>query len=90
MKQRGRSVIQAHRLANAIGDAIVQSNLQMKIKRDGAAPGRYGEDFRPFFAALHQAGYDRRISIECNWQNLAAEVSPAIETLKEQWMASVG
>jgi sugar phosphate isomerase/epimerase len=66
------------------------SHVHVAEKRDRAAPGRYGEDFRPFFAALHQAGYDRRISIECTWQNLAAEVSPAIETLKEQWMASVG
>jgi sugar phosphate isomerase/epimerase len=62
------------------------SHIHVAEKRDRAAPGRYGEDFRPFFATLHQAGYDRRISIECNWQNLAAEVPPAIETLREQWM----
>ncbi len=64
------------------------SHVHVAEKRDRAAPGRYGEDFRPFFAALHQAGYDRRISIECIWQSLAAEVPPAIETLREQWMTS--
>jgi sugar phosphate isomerase/epimerase len=64
------------------------SHVHVAEKRDRAAPGHSGEDFRPFFAALHQAGYDRRISIECHWQNLAAEVPPALETLREQWMTS--
>lgn len=63
------------------------THVHVAERRDWAAPGRYGENFRPFFAALHQAGYDRRISIECNWQNLATEVGPAIETLREQWVA---
>ena len=68
--------------------ASLLSHLHVAEKQERAAPGRYGEDFRPSFSALHQAGYDRRISIECNWQNLASEVSPAIETLREQWLAS--
>jgi sugar phosphate isomerase/epimerase len=66
------------------------SHVHVAEKQERAAPGRYGEDFRPSFSALHQAGYDRRISIECNWQNFATEVGPAIETLKEQWMISAG
>jgi len=64
------------------------SHVHVAEQRERAAPGRYGENFRPFFAALHRAGYDRRISIECHWQNLAIEVGPAIETLREQWMAA--
>ena len=66
------------------------SHVHVAEKQERAAPGRYGEDFRPYFSTLHLAGYDRRISIECIWQNLATEVSPAIETLREQWMASAG
>ncbi len=66
------------------------SHVHVAEKQERAAPGRCGEDFRPSFSALHQAGYDRRISIECNWQNFATEVGPAIETLKEQWMISAG
>jgi len=66
------------------------SHVHVAEKRYRAAPGRYGEDFRLFFAALHQAGYDRRISVECNWQHLAAEVPSAIEALREQWMTSTG
>jgi sugar phosphate isomerase/epimerase len=68
--------------------ASLLSHIHVAEKQNRAAPGRYGEDFRPYFSALHQADYDRRISIECNWQNFAAEVDPAIETLREQWMTS--
>jgi sugar phosphate isomerase/epimerase len=66
--------------------AALLSHVHVAEKQDRAAPGRYGEDFRPYFSVLHQAGYDHRISIECNWQNFPAEVGPAIETLRQQWM----
>jgi sugar phosphate isomerase/epimerase len=68
--------------------ASLLSHVHVAEKQGRAAPGRYGEDLRPYFSALHRAGYDHRISIECNWQNLTAEVGPAIETLKEQWASS--
>jgi sugar phosphate isomerase/epimerase len=68
--------------------ASLLSHVHVAEKQDRAAPGCHGEDFRPFFTALHQASYDRRISIECNWQNFADEVAPAIETLREQWIYS--
>jgi sugar phosphate isomerase/epimerase len=68
--------------------ASLLSHVHVAEKQERAAPGRYGEDFRPFFSVLHQARYDRRISIECHWQDLAAEIGPAIETLKQQWAAS--
>lgn len=46
---------------------------------------QHGEDFRPAFSVLQRSGYDRRISIECRWGDLAAKVDPAIATLREQW-----
>ena len=52
------------------------------------APGQHGEDFRPYFSVLHQAGYDQRIVIECHWHNIAAEVDTALAVLREQWAAS--
>jgi sugar phosphate isomerase/epimerase len=64
------------------------SHVHIAEKQGRAAPGRHGEDFRPYFSALHRGGYDRRISIECNWQNMASEVGPAIATLREQWDTS--
>jgi sugar phosphate isomerase/epimerase len=53
-----------------------------------SAPGRHGEDLRPYFSVLRQAGYDQRISIECRWNDFAAEVEPALAVLKEQWATS--
>jgi len=70
--------------------AALLSHVHVAERRDRAAPGRYGDDFRPYFAALRQAGYDRRISIECRWQDLARQAGSAIATLKEQWSASAG
>jgi len=64
------------------------AHVHVAEQRDRAAPGRYGEDFRPYFAALRRAGYDRRISVECHWQDVVAEVGPAMATLRAQWADS--
>jgi sugar phosphate isomerase/epimerase len=53
------------------------------------APGHHGDDFRAYFRALRQGGYDQRLSIECNWQNLPAEVEPGISILRQQWAESI-
>ena len=50
-----------------------------------AAPGQHGESFRPFFSALQRGGYQQRLSIECTWKRLSAEVDLAIAILREQW-----
>lgn len=73
--------------ADILSYAAHLSHVHVAEKQERAAPGRYQEDFRPYFSALHQSGYDRRISIECRWQDLTAEVEPAIATLKTQWGA---
>ena len=70
--------------------APLLSHVHVAERSDRAAPGRYGDDFRLYFAALHQTGYDHRISIECRWQDLAGEAGPAIATLKDQWAACAG
>ncbi|MBO0782791.1 MAG: sugar phosphate isomerase/epimerase, partial [Ktedonobacteraceae bacterium] len=57
--------------------------------RDRAAPGYYGEDFRPYFAVLKRGNYDQRISIECNWQDLPAQLGSALATVREQWETSL-
>lgn len=61
------------------------SHVHVAEKRDRAAPGYYGENFRPYFAALHTANYDRRISIECRWHDLASEAASGIAWIKKQW-----
>jgi sugar phosphate isomerase/epimerase len=71
--------------ASILPYAKLLKHVHVAEKQDRAAPGHYGEDLRPYFAALRQAGYDQRISIECNWSDFANEVHPAIETLKTQY-----
>jgi sugar phosphate isomerase/epimerase len=60
-------------------------HIHVAEKQHRAAPGHYGEDLRPYFSALQQTGYNQRISIECNWTNIASEVNPALEALRTQW-----
>jgi len=65
--------------------APLLAHVHVAERRDRAAPGTYGEDMRPFFAALRRGGYERRISIECDWQDFAAQLGPACATVREQW-----
>jgi sugar phosphate isomerase/epimerase len=71
--------------------ASLLSHVHVAEQKGRTAPGRHGEDFRPYFAALKRCGYDQRMSIECNWHDLPEEVDLAIRVLREQWeQASVG
>jgi len=42
-----------------------------------------GYDYRPFFAALKEAGYDRRLSIEAKPQNGPEDLAISVEYLKK-------
>ncbi|GCE07594.1 sugar phosphate isomerase/epimerase family protein [Dictyobacter aurantiacus] len=64
------------------------AHVHVAEKQDRAAPGHHGEDFRPYFSALHRAGYDQRISIECNWSDFSSEAVPALAQLRTQWEES--
>ena len=68
--------------------APLLAHVHVAEYRERAAPGTHGEDFRPYFAALSQGGYDARISIECTWQDFAAQVAGALATVREQWAMS--
>ncbi len=59
-------------------------HVHIAEKQDRAAPGTYNEDFRPYFNALRKIGYQGRISIECNWENLDNQAGVAIESIKKQ------
>ena len=48
-------------------------------------PGSGSYDYPAFFAALKRIGYDTRVSLECGWNDFAAEGAPALEFLKNQW-----
>ncbi len=55
-------------------------------KETRSAPGVKGDDFTPYFAALSKIGYRGAISIESGWKDFGAEIGPAIETMKKQWL----
>jgi sugar phosphate isomerase/epimerase len=49
------------------------------------APDIPGYDYPGFIAALHAAGYDRRISAECLWENLETQAAQALTFMRQQW-----
>jgi sugar phosphate isomerase/epimerase len=65
------------------GKLLRHVHLAEKEKR--TAPGVMGDDFRPYFAALKQAGYDRRLSLECGWTNRKEECASAFDLMRKQW-----
>ena len=52
------------------------------------APGHGMTDYRPFFAKLKAIGYDRRISIECKWDDMRRQLGSALEFLRHEWAAA--
>ena len=50
-------------------------------------PGVDGDDFTPYFKALKQIGYTGRISMECRWDDVAAQMPVAVQVMKEQIQA---
>ena len=56
---------------------------------EGRVPPQPGKtDYRPFLAKLKAIGYDRRISIECKWQDMRRELGPALGFLRGEWAAA--
>jgi D-psicose/D-tagatose/L-ribulose 3-epimerase len=53
------------------------------------APGGGGYDFPGFMRALRETGYDRRISAECQWDDLAGQAAGALAFMRQQWEGSV-
>ncbi len=49
------------------------------------APGNGGYDYAGFMQTLHEAGYDRRISAECSWNDLQTEAPAAVQFMRESW-----
>ena len=53
-------------------------------KEGRTPPGVQGDDFRPYFSALKQVGYNDKIMIECRWENVAAQGEMAFQKLRTQ------
>ncbi len=52
------------------------------------APGVGGYDYAGFMAALRRTQYDRRISAECRWDNLADQAADSLRFMRQQWQNS--
>lgn len=63
-------------------DYIYHCDLAEKEKR--SAPGVMGDDFRPYFQALKEIGYQGKIAIECRWEDMEKELPVAVKTVKAQ------
>ena len=59
-------------------------HIHIAEKEGRAAPGTHNEDFRPYFEALKKVGYQGKISVECQWEDLESQASNAIAAIKEQ------
>ena len=63
-------------------ELIVHAHLAERQGR--TAPGVRGNDFRPYLRALRDINYAGRLSFECRWKDMAAELPVAVRTIKEQ------
>ena len=81
MDGEGPEAITAH------ADIIAHCHVAEKEGR--RAPGTAPEDLRPYLRALVDAGYNGGISVECRWEDLAAEAEGAVKALRAQ-IAEVG
>lgn len=64
------------------GALLAHTHIAEKEKRTG--PGIAGDDFRPFLTALRAGGYDRRMSLECGFPDLEADLARSLKALRGQ------
>jgi D-psicose/D-tagatose/L-ribulose 3-epimerase len=49
------------------------------------APDVVGYDYAGFMRVLHHAGYNKRISAECSWENLEAQAAASLAFMRKSW-----
>ncbi len=64
------------------GELLRHVHIAEKEKR--SAPGVEGDDFREYFGALKDVRYSGPISMECRWNDFAAEVALGAKTIRRQ------
>lgn len=76
---RGGEAPDAIRTAGAL-----VAHVHLAEKRARTAPGVDGDDFRPWLGALRDAGFAGLVSLECGWDEPAAQLPAAIAALRAQ------
>jgi sugar phosphate isomerase/epimerase len=59
-------------------------HVHLAERNERTAPGVKGDNFRPYFKALQAIGYDRTISLECGWTDLATQLERAVDEVRRQ------
>jgi sugar phosphate isomerase/epimerase len=72
----------------AAGHWLVHCHIAEEKER--AYPGKFGEDFKPYFSALKDIGFAGKIMMECGWNDLQKEAPVALQYLQEQLNKSYG
>jgi sugar phosphate isomerase/epimerase len=53
-------------------------------EKDRSYPGKYSEDFKPYFVALKEIGFTGKIMMECVWKEISNEAPLALKYLQAQ------
>ena len=61
-------------------DVVV--HVEIAEKKARSVPGASGDDFRPYFKVLREAGYQGAISIEGKWE--LVQIGPAFKEIAKQ------
>lgn len=69
-------------IISTTGDIIVHCDIAEKVGR--TPPGTNGDDFTPYLRELKAIGYNKMITLECNWRNIENQAGPARLELKKQ------
>lgn len=51
-------------------------------------PGPESDQYGTFMRVLHSIGYDQRISVECRWDDFAAQSGPVLHFMRQQWRSA--
>ncbi len=70
----------------AVTDVLAHVHVAEKAER--TAPGVAGDDFRPWFKVLQDAGYKQQVSLECGRFDLQTELESSLAELRRQWASS--
>ncbi len=68
---------------DACGDRLL--HVHMADPESRLNPARANSDLRPMFARLKKIGYDGRVSLECGWEDPAANMRPSRDLVALQW-----
>jgi len=70
------------------GTARLLSHVHIAEPQGRVAPRPGSTNLRPFFAKLKAIGYDKRISLECSWEDLKRQAAPTLKYVRAEWEAA--